>query len=332
MHPLKNGSQATLRPANKPLVGTAGWFTESGENNVPSYPGADWFNHNIAEFQAALAEMDVAFDPQNDDHLAKAFRGINQRLGAKVIGVINVSEIINNSPEFILPITPELGPYVTLAGHGAANFTITGFGDACPVGYVFSLLIPRTIANTGGATNSLGNYVQFNHTLAGDGIDLRINTRQVGVSTLYTYQAYPDATDAFGNISALSEQLTFVHIGAGRWRCVKLPDDFYAQNANGNYHIKPNGVCSIVQDIPTSVTSGGSASGTASFPRILFDLPITTSASAWLGGGSEAARFTSSLSNRSLTSISWAVRDNGSGGVPNVRIFANSVATWKPNI
>lgn len=73
MHPLRNGSQATARPAIKPLIGTAGWFTESGDNNVPSYPGADWFNHVIAEFQNALAEMGVTFDPTKDDHLQIIF-------------------------------------------------------------------------------------------------------------------------------------------------------------------------------------------------------------------------------------------------------------------
>ncbi len=36
MHPLRNGSQATERPATKPLFGEPGWFTESGEDNRPS--------------------------------------------------------------------------------------------------------------------------------------------------------------------------------------------------------------------------------------------------------------------------------------------------------
>ncbi|MGI2196898.1 hypothetical protein ACRN91_15130 [Shewanella baltica] len=76
MHPLRNGSQATTRPAAKPVSGSPGWFTESGDENKPSYPGADWFNHVIAEFQNALAEMGVVFDPENEDHLAKAFKYI----------------------------------------------------------------------------------------------------------------------------------------------------------------------------------------------------------------------------------------------------------------
>lgn len=73
MHPLRNGSQTTVRPANKPLVGSPGYFTESGDNNAPSYPGADWFNHVIDEFQNALLEMGITFNPENDEHLKLAF-------------------------------------------------------------------------------------------------------------------------------------------------------------------------------------------------------------------------------------------------------------------
>lgn len=79
MHPLRNGSQATTRPAPKPIVGTAGWFTESGDNNKPSYPGQDWFNKNIAEFQNALAYLGVPFVEVNEDHLAKSFKKIKER-------------------------------------------------------------------------------------------------------------------------------------------------------------------------------------------------------------------------------------------------------------
>ena len=80
MHPLRNGSQATERPATKPLFGEPGWFTESGEDNRPSYPGADWFNHVIAEFTNSLAVFGVNFDPQNDDHLAKAFEYVQSAI------------------------------------------------------------------------------------------------------------------------------------------------------------------------------------------------------------------------------------------------------------
>lgn len=73
MHPLQNGSQATVRPAQKPLSGTPGWFTESGDNNVPSYPGADWFNHVIAEFQNALSDMGLNFIEDSDSNLSNLF-------------------------------------------------------------------------------------------------------------------------------------------------------------------------------------------------------------------------------------------------------------------
>ncbi|MGD1469027.1 glycosyl hydrolase family 28-related protein [Vibrio harveyi] len=72
MHPLQNGSQATERPANKPPSGLPGWFTESGENNVPSYPGADWFNKCIAELLNAAAASGLTFDPNSEDNLARA--------------------------------------------------------------------------------------------------------------------------------------------------------------------------------------------------------------------------------------------------------------------
>ncbi|MGL5667739.1 MAG: hypothetical protein ACRDD9_16585 [Shewanella sp.] len=82
MHPLLNGSQATERPAAKPIVGTAGWFTESGDSNKPSFPGQDWFNKNIAEFQNALLEMGVTFDPTREDHLKLAFAAVKSLINS----------------------------------------------------------------------------------------------------------------------------------------------------------------------------------------------------------------------------------------------------------
>lgn len=326
MHPLNNGSQATERPAKKPLSGTAGWFTESGENNVPSYPGQDWFNNNIAEFQAAIAEMGVVFDPQNDDHLAKAFRSINQRLGAKVMGVINVSEIINNSPEFILPITPELGPYVTLEGHGASNFTITGFGDTCPVGYTFLLLIPRTIANTGGAANSLGNYVQFAHTASGDGIDLGINARQTNGSTLYTYQAYPNATDAEGQKCALYEQMQFVHVGLGRWRCVKLPEAIQGRNGNGIYSRSPSGFGNTTVRIDNN--PGGQK--TYNYPFQFTDTPVPSG--NYTSGSDGAVLVSFGVPNQVNVSFSAIISSTGGYLSGTGACSITMVGQWKPNV
>ncbi|MEZ8932401.1 hypothetical protein AB6E08_23115, partial [Vibrio sp. 10N.247.310.24] len=71
MHPLNNGSQVENVPALKPRVGTAGYFSESNDNGAPSYPGQDWFNAVIREFQTALAASGITFDPDKFDHLQK---------------------------------------------------------------------------------------------------------------------------------------------------------------------------------------------------------------------------------------------------------------------
>ncbi|MDD9158300.1 hypothetical protein PVK64_19230 [Aliivibrio sp. S4TY2] len=75
MHFLQNGSQVSPVPAPKPRTGTPGYFTESGVDNRPSYPGQDWFNAVIREFQGALSANGVAFDPEKYDHLTKLLAG-----------------------------------------------------------------------------------------------------------------------------------------------------------------------------------------------------------------------------------------------------------------
>ncbi|MGF1708420.1 phage tail protein [Enterovibrio baiacu] len=71
MHLLNNGSQVEQIPATKSREGIGGYFSESNENNAPSYPGADWFNAVIREFQTALTRYGVPFDPDNFDHLSR---------------------------------------------------------------------------------------------------------------------------------------------------------------------------------------------------------------------------------------------------------------------
>jgi hypothetical protein len=284
--------------------------------------------------QHYLCKIAVITDASTVTDLRKvgAIEDINQRLGAKVMGVINVSEIINNSPEFILPITPELGAYVTLAGHGAANFTITGFGDACPVGYTFSLLIPRTIANTGGAANSLGNYVQFAHSPSGEGIDLTMNARQSGASTLYTYQSYPNATDAFGGRCAPYEKLKFLHEGGGRWLLVEMPSDVFGSNSYGHYTRAANGVQnSKIETTPLNCTiSQGTlfVSGLDSrqYPAAYSDAYAVLKGSAvdspvrWMGFSNNA---TSSFSYQHIST------NNLTGSTP---ALLEATGRWKPNV
>lgn len=74
MHKLQNGSQVSVRPQRKPLVGLGGYFSESNDQGAPSYPGQDWFNDCVDEFLNALGEMGITYDHSRLDHLARAFR------------------------------------------------------------------------------------------------------------------------------------------------------------------------------------------------------------------------------------------------------------------
>ena len=96
MHPLQNGSQDTTRPPKKPLTGPAGWFTESGDNNVPSYPGADWFNHVIAEFLALLSSAGCTLDQESDENLSRAVHAIvksSELLQVAISYNVNLSQV-----------------------------------------------------------------------------------------------------------------------------------------------------------------------------------------------------------------------------------------------
>ncbi|TKF30797.1 hypothetical protein FCV50_13400 [Vibrio kanaloae] len=88
MHYLNNGSQVENVPPLKPRVGTRGYFTENNDDGSPSYPGQDWFNAVIREFQTALTAKGVAFDPDKFDHLQKlleasAVNSLQYRVGQK---------------------------------------------------------------------------------------------------------------------------------------------------------------------------------------------------------------------------------------------------------
>ncbi|MDT8844807.1 sialate O-acetylesterase [Vibrio parahaemolyticus] len=109
MHPLQNGSQVSVRPENKPTTGDPGYFTESGDNNVPSYPGQDWFNHNIDEFQNALASQNVNFDPSSDENFANLIgtvysKGQSDLLGGDVFptsGILKIGDVIPAGTKYL---------------------------------------------------------------------------------------------------------------------------------------------------------------------------------------------------------------------------------------
>lgn len=154
-------------------------------------------------------------------------------------GAINITSLSGG----VLPIPAE-GDHFVLTWPGNADVSITGFGNLRPAGKAFSILIPRTAANTGGTANALGNKVAFIHSASGAGLDLTMNKRMVSGSPVFTYEAYPNANSAnAGGISAaaLYEQLTFVPLGAGRHRLVRLPDAATGVNANGVWTRSANG-------------------------------------------------------------------------------------------
>lgn len=76
MHLLNNGSQVENVPAVKPRVGAAGYFAERNESGAPSYPGQDWFNAVIREFQTAATDSGITFDPDRFDHLSRFIQSL----------------------------------------------------------------------------------------------------------------------------------------------------------------------------------------------------------------------------------------------------------------
>ncbi|EOC7930734.1 hypothetical protein ACI8HA_003182 [Vibrio cholerae] len=85
MHKLQNGSQVSVRPQRKPLVGLGGYFSESNDQGAPSYPGQDWFNDCTDEFLNALAEMGITYNPLRLDHLARMVNAFKEfGLGTQV--------------------------------------------------------------------------------------------------------------------------------------------------------------------------------------------------------------------------------------------------------
>ncbi|EIO5089742.1 hypothetical protein LQN34_003173 [Vibrio cholerae] len=101
MHKLQNGSQVSVRPQRKPLVGLGGYFSESNDQGAPSYPGQDWFNDCTDEFINALDEMGITYDQEQLDHLARAFAAVrSQEWNANVNYGIG-QEVVRNGLRYI---------------------------------------------------------------------------------------------------------------------------------------------------------------------------------------------------------------------------------------
>ncbi|MBY8210073.1 hypothetical protein KW541_10310 [Vibrio fluvialis] len=101
MHPLRNGSQVTARPARKATAGTPGYFSESNDNNQPSYPGQDWFNDVIDEFKNALAAANIAYLPGDLTHLAQLFDAVRSQEWSSLINYSIGQEVVFNGSRYI---------------------------------------------------------------------------------------------------------------------------------------------------------------------------------------------------------------------------------------
>lgn len=166
---------------------------------------------------------------------------VNERVGVSVYKTRSVSDI---NAQGVLNIRPSDGRFIRLTGHGNSNIVITGFGSFCPIGYEFSLLVPRTRALTGGSSNALNNFVQFTHNTssAKSGLDMSINRSNNQGNFSNSYRAYPDANDRQGNAFALYEELKFMFVGEQQWRCVKLPEPVVTTTSTGVAVRYANGV------------------------------------------------------------------------------------------
>ncbi|ELL9332609.1 hypothetical protein RX455_004425 [Vibrio fluvialis] len=124
MHPLRNGSQVTARPARKTTAGTAGYFSESNDNSQPSYPGQDWFNDVIDEFLNALGSMGLEYNPENLNHLAQLLTGDVIKWTSFPIGVPFPVRNYGPSYSFLPPNSNDLFRFVTLTADDPYNSNI----------------------------------------------------------------------------------------------------------------------------------------------------------------------------------------------------------------
>jgi hypothetical protein len=181
----------------------------------------------------------------------------------------------------------------------------------------------------------LGNYVQFAHSASGDGIDMSVNARQLGSSTLYTYQAYPNATDAFGNLAACYEEFRFSKIDVNRWRCIKLPEDFCGENSNGYYEIAAIGRARAIGPVITAnavsfatsfngfFRNSGNTGGTWTYPFKFVGAPFVESISG-----------TMPVIQNGVTTETTSYSGYVVGATGNYNISSRHRATgrWKPNV
>ncbi|MEJ6520658.1 SGNH/GDSL hydrolase family protein [Shewanella bicestrii] len=249
MHPLQNGSQATTRPAVKPLVGIAGWFTESGDNNIPSYPGADWFNHVIAEFQNALAEMGVTFDPTKDDHLKIIFAYFKEYLEQIGVTVSDNEQVLKTL--FSASIVPSKFNAVALSFFNSKKSTSI-LGDSIAAGAfagnLFSNGWTRLLARALNAEYGSASYGFTPFLTLGTGPNLSIDVHNVSISAGWvnfdSNNAEPVVTGQFFRSQSSGNTISF-NLPTFMPRC-KL--HFVQKPTGGTFDVSINGVVTNTVD------------------------------------------------------------------------------------
>ncbi|EKO3919764.1 hypothetical protein GCS60_000617 [Vibrio metschnikovii] len=181
MHYLNNGSQVENVPPLKPRVGTAGYFSESNESGAPSYPGQDWFNAVIREFQTALSASGVAFDPDKFDHLSKMLTSYSQYgLGLTsppLLGSFNSTDVVNNAIYRTDNTTTGENPTAGLSG--VVRYERWGDNDFLQYFWVSTIASPQlwvrrwkqgSFSDWAGVLHTL-NFAKATEAQAKDGVD-----------------------------------------------------------------------------------------------------------------------------------------------------------------
>lgn len=133
-------------------------------------------------------------------------------------------------------------------------------------GQIVSVEVPRTIADTGGTANALGNYVQFSHDAASGNVLCRANANA-------DYRAYPDANDSSGDNAALYERVDVQKRG-DEVHLVRLPDPRRDVVGSATYIRYANNHQECFEDLTLTYNSSAKVNTTWTFPAAFSDEPI----------------------------------------------------------
>lgn len=180
------------------------------------------------------------------------------------------SKVVTNSnatpSNTILPISEKDGKLIEIRVSGANRYYVSSLGSDYPIGAEVIVYIPPIYEwSTSTNGNNIHTWVEFVHSEYGAGLDMSI-TREVHTSysndgdyPSFGYRALPNASTVAStwdtswhpkrDIFALHEQLTFLHMGNGRWKCIRLPDSqcynrgesYITRHANGTQTLQQRG-------------------------------------------------------------------------------------------